>query len=183
MPTGPRDATVELPDGLSCRAAMIVVVMGVTGAGKTVVGRRLAAALGAEVLDGDDYHPPESVAKMRAGTPLTDADRWPWLARLNGVLRERAAGGRSAVLACSALRTVYRAALLADLPGARLVHLRGAQPLIASRLAARHGHYMNPALLDSQFATLEAPTDAIVVDVSDTPEAIVAAVRRELGMG
>jgi gluconokinase len=162
---------------------MIVVVMGVTGSGKTVVGQRLAAALGAEFIDGDDYHPPENVAKMRAGTPLTDADRWPWLARLNGVLRERAAGGGSAILACSALKAAYREVLLEDLPDARLVHLRGALPLIAARLAARRGHYMNPALLDSQFATLEAPADAIAVDVSDTPEAIVAAVRRELGVG
>jgi gluconokinase len=161
---------------------MIVVVMGVTGAGKTVVGQRLAAALGAEFIDGDDYHPPENVAKMRAGTPLADDDRWPWLARLNDVLRSRAAGGRSAVLACSALKAVYREALLEELPDARVVLLRGAKPLIASRLAARRGHYMDPGLLESQFATLEEPADAIVADVSDTPEAIVEAVRRELGI-
>jgi gluconokinase len=162
---------------------MIVVVMGVTGAGKTVVGRQLAAALGAEFIDGDDYHPPENVAKMRAGTPLTDADRWPWLARLNGVLREFASSGRSAVLACSALKAAYREALLEDLPDARVVLLRGSRQLIASRLAGRRGHYMNPALLSSQFGALEEPADAIVVDISDTPEAIVALIARHLEAG
>jgi gluconokinase len=159
---------------------MIVVVMGVAGAGKTTVGQLLAAALGAEFIDADDHHPPENVAKMRAGTPLTDADRWPWLARLNGMLRERALGGRSAVLACSALKAAYREALLEDLPQARVVHLRGAKPLIASRLAGRRGHYMNPGLLESQFAALEEPADAIVVDVGGTPEAIVATVLEQL---
>jgi gluconokinase len=120
---------------------------------------------------------------MRVGTPLTDADRAPWLARLNGVLRARAAAGQSAVLACSALKATYRKALLAELPAARLVHLRGTKALIAARLAERRGHYMNPALLDSQFAALEEPDDAIVADVSDSPEAIVAALRRALGNG
>jgi gluconokinase len=159
---------------------MIVVVMGVTGAGKTVVGQRLAAALDAEFIDADDYHSPANVAKMRAGTPLTDADRWPWLAQLNVMLREREAGGRSAVLACSALKAMYREALLEDLPEARVVHLRGAKPLIASRLAGRRGHYMNLRLLESQFAALEEPADAIVVDVGGTPEAIVATVLEHL---
>jgi gluconokinase len=159
---------------------MIVVMMGVTGAGKTVVGQRLAAALDAEFIDADDYHSPANVAKMRAGTPLTDADRWPWLAQLNVMLREREAGGRSAVLACSALKAMYREALLEDLPEARVVHLRGAKPLIASRLAGRRGHYMNLRLLESQFAALEEPADAIVVDVGGTPEAIVATVLEHL---
>jgi len=159
---------------------MIVVVMGVTGAGKTVVGQRLAAALDAEFIDADDYHSPANVAKMRAGTPLTDADRWPWLAQLNVMLRGREVGGRSAVLACSALKAMYREALLEDLPEARVVHLRGAKPLIASRLAGRRGHYMNLRLLESQFAALEEPADAIVVDVGGTPEAIVATVLEHL---
>lgn len=160
---------------------MIAVVMGVTGAGKTTVGQRLAAALGAEFVDADDYHPPENVAKMRAGTPLSDADRLPWLAELNRMLRSRAASGRSVVLACSALKAAYREALLEDLPQARVVHLRGAKPLIAARLAGRRGHYMNPHLLESQFAALEEPADAIVVDIDGTPEAIVAAIGRALG--
>jgi gluconokinase len=159
---------------------MIVVVMGVTGAGKTTVGQRLAAALGAAFLDADDYHPPENVAKMRAGTALADADRQPWLERLNAALRERAARGASVVLACSALKAAYRATLLAEVPAARLVYLRGGREQIAARLAARRGHYMDPGLLDSQFAALEAPTDAIVVDVAATPDAIVATVGRAL---
>jgi gluconokinase len=159
---------------------MIVVVMGVTGAGKTTVGQRLAAALGAAFLDADDYHPPENVAKMRAGTALTDADRQPWLERLNALLREQAARGASVVLACSALKGAYRTTLLAEVPAARLVYLRGGRDRIAARLATRRGHYMDPALLDSQFAALEEPTDAIVVDVGGTPEAIVAAIGRSL---
>ncbi len=160
---------------------MIVVVMGVTGAGKTTVGERLAAALGAAFLDADDYHPPESVAKMRAGTPLTDGDRQPWLERLNALLRRRAAEGGSVVLACSALKAAYRSTLLAGLPEARVVFLRGSRELIRARLAARRGHYMNPALLDSQFAALETPAEAIVVDVDGAPAALVAAIVRALG--
>jgi gluconokinase len=159
---------------------VIVVVMGVTGSGKTTVGRLLAAALGAEFIDADDHHPPANVAKMRAGTPLTDADREPWLERLNALLRERTARGASVVLACSALKAAYRDALLRELPDARLVYLRGSRELIGARLAARRGHYMNPALLDSQFAALEEPADAIVADAAGTPEAIAAAVRRQL---
>jgi gluconokinase len=155
---------------------MIVVLMGVTGAGKTTVGRLLAARLGCEFIDADDYHPPENVAKMRAGQPLTDADRWPWLARLNEALYGRAA----AVVACSALKASYREALMRGLPDPRLVYLRGSKSVIAPRLAGRHGHYMNPALLDSQFATLEEPASAIVVDIDDMPEAIVAEVGRQL---
>ena len=162
---------------------MIVVVMGVAGAGKTTVGQQLAAALGAEFVDADDHHPPANVAKMRGGTPLTDADRQPWLARLNALLRERAAAGRGIVLACSALKAAYRETLLEGLPDARVVHLRGAKPLIAARLAARRGHYMNPGLLESQFAALESPADAIVVDIGAPPDAILAAVLRELRRG
>ena len=160
---------------------MIVVVMGVTGAGKTTVGQQLAAALGAEFVDADDYHPPENVAKMRAGVPLDDDDRRPWLARLNAALREQAARGASVVLACSALKGAYRTILLAEVPAARLVYLRGGRDQIAARLATRRGHYMDPALLDSQFAALEEPTDAIVVDVAATPGSIVAEVLRALG--
>jgi gluconokinase len=153
---------------------VIVVVMGVTGAGKTTVGRLLARALGCEFLDADDYHPAANVAKMRAGEPLTDEDRAPWLARLNELLQARAAG--SAVLACSALKQRYRDRLLAGVPEGRLVYLRGTKALIAARLEARRGHYMDPALLDSQFAALEEPADAIVADIGATPEVIAARV-------
>jgi gluconokinase len=157
---------------------VIVVLMGVTGAGKTTVGRLLASALGCDFLDADDYHPEANVAKMRGGQPLTDDDRAPWLARLNEVLRERASDG--VVLACSALKERYRDRLLAGLPEGRLVYLRGTKALIAARLEARRGHYMNPALLDSQFAALEEPRDAVVADIGPEPEAITAAILARL---
>lgn len=154
--------------------------MGVAGAGKTTVGSRLAASLGCEFIDADDYHPPASVQRMRAGQPLGDDDRRPWLARLNGLLQDRAQRDAGVVLACSALKASYREALLRGLADARLVYLRGSKAVIAPRLAERGGHFMNPALLDSQFAALEEPRDAIVVDVEDTPEALVGAIRAEL---
>jgi gluconokinase len=153
---------------------MIVVIMGVTGAGKTTVGRLLAARLGAAFLDADDFHPAPNVEKMRVGAPLTDEDRWPWLARLNGELRAHEARGASAVLACSALKASYRKVLLDRLADARLVYLRGSRATIAARLADRRGHYMNPALLDSQFAALEEPADAIVAEVDAEPAAVAA---------
>lgn len=160
---------------------MIVIVMGVTGAGKTTVGRLLATGLGAEFLDADDYHPPANVAKMKAGTPLDDADRAPWLARLNAILSERERAGRSVVMACSALKAAYRTALVAGLADARVVHLHGSRALLAVRLAARRGHYMNPALLDSQLATLQTPGDAIVMDIARSPAEMVRAIRKALG--
>jgi gluconokinase len=159
---------------------MIVVVMGVAGAGKTTVGRLLARELDSDFLDADDYHPAANVAKMRAGHALTDDDRRPWLARLNEVLREHAARGASAVLACSALKAGYRDQLLACLPEARLVYLRGTKALIAGRLEARRAHFMNPTLLDSQFAALEEPVDAIVADIGPAPEAIAAGILAQL---
>jgi gluconokinase len=159
---------------------LIVIVMGVAGAGKTTVGSRLAASLACEFIDADDYHPPASVQKMRAGQPLGDDDRWPWLARLNGVLQERARRGAGVVLACSALKASYREALARGLADARLVYLRGSKAVIGPRLAGRGEHFMNPALLDSQFAALEEPRDAIVVDVDETPEALVADIRAGL---
>jgi len=161
---------------------MIVIVMGVTGTGKTTVGRLLEAELDAEFIDADDYHPPANVAKMKAGTPLDDTDRAPWLARLNALLREREHAGRNVVLACSALKAGYRTALVDGLAGARLVHLSGSRALLAERLAARRGHYMNPALLDPQLAALEEPDDAITVDIAPPPAEIVKAIRKSLGV-
>jgi gluconokinase len=153
---------------------MILVVMGVTGAGKTTVGRLIAERLGARFADADDYHPAENVAKMRAGIPLDDADRAPWLARLNGLLREADAKGESLVLACSALKDAYRERLAQGVAGLRLVLLDGTREMLASRLAGRTGHYMNPALLDSQLATLERPDDAIVVWIDASPEELAS---------
>jgi carbohydrate kinase (thermoresistant glucokinase family) len=134
-----------------------VVVMGVSGCGKSTVGAVLAQALGARFLDGDDLHAPDCVAKMALGQPLTDADRWPWLARVAQALRSTDGG---LVVACSALRRAYRDALRAGgPPGLRFVHLAGEREVVAARLAARGGHFMPPALLDSQFRALEAPLD------------------------
>jgi gluconokinase len=155
---------------------MIVVVMGVSGSGKTSVGRALADALGWPFIDGDDFHPPGNVAKMAAGTPLTDADRWPWLDALATKVAAVLAAGGHAVLACSALRAVYRERIAAGAPhpgDIRFVHLKGDRATIAARLAPRQHRYMPATLLDSQFATLEEPADALVVDIRNTiPEQV-----------
>jgi carbohydrate kinase (thermoresistant glucokinase family) len=144
---------------------MIVVVMGVSGSGKTTVGKLLAERLGCEFLDGDDHHPAGNVAKMAAGTPLSDSDRWPWLERLNALLRER----HDAVLACSALKQAYRERLAEGLEHCEFVHLRGSFELIRKRLESRRHRYMPATLLQSQFDTLEPPPDAIEVDVAQLP--------------
>jgi gluconokinase len=162
-------------------APRAVVVMGVSGCGKTSVGRALAQRLGARFIDGDDFHPPANVEKMRAGVPLDDVDRAPWLARLNAVLRHATARDEPVVLACSALRQRYRDALADRLPGVRFVHLSGSPELIAARLAQRRHRYMPASLLASQFAALEPPSDAVVVDVGGGVEAIAEAAARALG--
>ena len=151
---------------------MIVVVMGVSGAGKTTIGRSVAERLGWRFIDADDYHPAANVAKMAAGTPLEDADRWPWLDALNALLR----GEKQAVIACSALKESYRRRLLAGIGDARIVHLHGDKALIASRMAARRHRYMPGSLLDSQFAALEPPLHAIRVDVAQDIERSVEAI-------
>ena len=157
---------------------MIVVVMGVSGAGKTTVGMALAARSGWTFLDADDFHPPGNVAKMAAGTPLVDEDRWPWLDRLNSELREFEARGESAVLACSALKEAYRARLLNGVAQARLVFLRGDFELIRERAEARQHRFMPAVLLASQFETLEPPADALRVDAAlAVPQAVDAILR------
>jgi len=150
---------------------VIVIVMGVSGCGKSTVGALLAQTLGAEFLDADEFHPPENVARMAAGVPLTDADRRPWLERLNAELEKR----KDAVLACSALKESYRAILAAGLD-CRFVHLRGPIELIRSRMAQRQHRYMPASLLESQFAALEPPQHAIEVDIAATPRACVDAI-------
>jgi gluconokinase len=149
---------------------MRVIVMGVSGSGKSTVGRLLAARLGCEFLDGDDFHPPENVRKMAAGMPLADDDRWPWLKNLNGKLL----AAPEVVLACSALKASYRRVLAEDLADCRFVHLRGDIELIRSRLAQRKHRYMPASLLESQFAALEPPAGAIEVDIVQAPERCVA---------
>lgn len=155
---------------------MIVIVMGVSGSGKSTIGTLLAERLGLPFLDADEFHPPGNVAKMAAGTPLTDEDRWPWLARLNEELQKR----ENAVLACSALKESYRHALTQGLAGCRLVHLRGSIELIRARLQQRRHRYMPASLLESQFAALEPPRNAIEVDVGQAPEACAQAIVRKL---
>ena len=155
---------------------MIVLVMGVAGVGKTTIGEPLAQALGWRFLDADDYHPPENVAKMKAGIPLEDADRWPWLTRLNKVLKEE----EQAVIACSALKERYRERLLQGIQRYRIVYLHAAPELIRARLATRTHRYMPASLLDSQLAALEPPADAIAIDVAAPPEESVRAIRARL---
>ncbi len=158
---------------------MIVVLMGVSGAGKTVVGQALAADLHWPFFDADDFHPPANVAKMAAGTPLTDDDRWPWLDRICAEMAAIEARGGSAVLACSALKRAYRDHL-ARAGDVRFVHLKGTFEMIAARLAGRAHRYMPPTLLASQFATLEEPDAAIVVDIADSVPDQVARIRTAL---
>ncbi len=141
---------------------MIVVLMGVSGAGKTTIGELLAQRLGWRFIEGDDYHPPGNVAKMAAGIPLEDADRWPWLDALNRRIR----GERNAIVTCSALKESYRERLLAGIADARIVYLHAPKALIAARVAERKHKFMPATLLDSQFATLEPPANAIAIDVS-----------------
>lgn len=160
---------------------MVVVVMGVSGSGKTTVGELLAARLGCEFADADDYHPRANVEKMRAGVALTDADRSPWLDTLRELILDRLARGGDLVLACSALRSAYRDRLLAADPRIRIVYLRGDRELIRQRLAQRTGHYMNPRLLDDQFAVLEEPDGALVFDIAPAPDAIVSGIEHSLG--
>ena len=153
-----------------------VVLMGVCGCGKTEIGRRLAAALGWTFHDGDDFHPPANVAKMRGGTPLDDDDRWPWLDALSRLLHDAVRDGRGVVVGCSALARRYRERLGLPHPGILLVHLDGTADTVRKRLEQRAGHFMPTTLLDSQFATLERPTSAeaaVVVDVDADPDAIV----------
>ena len=161
---------------------MVIIVMGVTGSGKTTMGQRLAETLGWQFHDADDFHPPANKTKMHAGIPLTDEDRWPWLRAMRAVIEEALAGNAGAVVTCSALKRAYRDVLSGGLPNVHYVHLTGDADVLATRLAGRSGHFMNPALLDSQIATLEAPADAIDVDVALTPDQQVEFVRQALGL-
>jgi gluconokinase len=159
---------------------MVIVLMGVSGTGKTEVGTRLARALNGEFAEGDDYHPPANVAKMRSGVPLDDADREPWLETLSREIGAWLDAGKTVVLACSALKQSYRDILKAGRPGVRFVYLKGDEALISSRLEGRHGHYMPASLLDSQLAALQEPADAITVGIDATPETIVAEIQKTL---
>jgi len=157
----------------------VVVLMGVSGCGKTTVGQAIAARLGWQFQEGDALHPPENVAKMAGGTPLVDADRWPWLERIAAVIDGWRAQGLSGVVTCSALKRAYRDILVGNRADVRLVYMRGDQPTVAARLAARKGHFMPPALLASQFAILQAPAvdeHPVIADIGQAPDAIVDSV-------
>ncbi|MBS1165282.1 MAG: gluconate kinase [Proteobacteria bacterium] len=159
---------------------MIVIVMGVSGSGKTTVGELLADRMGCGFSDADDFHPAANVEKMRTGIPLTDDDRRPWLQALRQAIENWQAAGESRVIACSALKAVYRDQL-SPRNDAVFIFLKGSAEIIAARLKARKGHYMNPDLLASQFATLEEPAGAIVVDIAPPPAAIVDNIMAWLG--
>jgi len=157
-------------------AGVIVLLMGVSGAGKTTVGTMLASQLGWEFADADDYHPAANVEKMRNGIPLTDADREPWLERLRALIVAWIASGKSAILACSALKQAYRDRLMVG-ASVRVVYLKADRELLRERLLLRRGHYMKEGMLESQIATLEEPADAIVLDARSSVEDIVRAIQ------
>jgi gluconokinase len=162
---------------------MIVVLMGVSGSGKTTVGQLLARDLGWTFIDADDYHPAANVEKMRRGIPLDDDDRRPWLQALRRRVDEACDRGEDVVLACSALKHAYQEYLQHHAPRCvRYVYLSGSEELIRRRLAARTGHFMNPGLLHSQFETLEPPDDALRVDITPAPDVIAAEIRRRLDL-
>jgi gluconokinase len=160
---------------------MIVIVMGVVGAGKTTVGRLLAEQLGWQFADADDFHPASNVEKIRHGISLNDDDRQPWLASLRNAITAWIAQHRNVVLACSALKRSYRQELVVG-PEVRFVYLKGSADLIADRLRARHGHFAGEQILASQFADLEEPNEAVTVEIDSTPNQIVAEIRKKLGL-
>ncbi|HZB38633.1 MAG TPA: gluconokinase [Beijerinckiaceae bacterium] len=164
----------------------VLVLMGVSGCGKSTTGALLAGRLGWPFRDADSFHPPANIEKMSRGTPLTDEDRAPWLAAIAAWIDERLAAGAQGIVSCSALKRAYRDAIVAGRAGVRLVYLKGEKALIAKRMAARLDHFMPPALLDSQFAALEEPgadESPLVAPVAAQPGEVVEFILKELGLG
>jgi gluconokinase len=163
---------------------VIVIVFGVSGAGKTTIGKLLAEELGWKFYEADDFHPRANIEKMRSGRPLKDEDRWPWLERLREQITRSITAKDNAVLACSALKRAYRERLCVS-DDVKFVFLRGDYVLIERQLRRRRGHFMNPALLQSQFADLEEPQpdeDAITIEFGRTPEELVDEIKAKLGL-
>jgi carbohydrate kinase (thermoresistant glucokinase family) len=162
-----------------------LVIMGVSGSGKTTIAALLAGRLHWDFEDGDDLHPPANVAKMHAGIALTDEDRWPWLRAVAAWIDATRAAGRHGVIVCSALKRSYRAIIIGEREDVRLVYLKGDRDLIASRLAARHGHFMPAGLLESQLGTLEEPGPEerpVITPIDARPPEIVDAILNALGL-
>jgi len=162
--------------------AIVIILMGVSGSGKTTIGARLAQSLGWIFLDADGLHPVQNRDQMSRGIALSDADREPWLDAVRQSIERLLSATTSAVLACSALKRSYRRRIVVDPARVKIVYLKGTKELIAARLRERKGHFMNPELLQSQFDTLEEPHDAIAIDIAASPDAIVATIRDRLGI-
>lgn len=165
---------------------MIIIVAGIAGSGKTTVGKLLAGRLGCEFEDGDMLHPAANVAKMHAGVPLTDADRWPWLHIIQAWIDQRISAGQTAVLACSALHRRYRDAMLDGRPDAQMAFLEISREVAAARLARRHGHFFPAQLLDSQLRALQPPGPderVLVIDASQQADEMAAEIAGRLGVG
>ncbi|HWY30377.1 MAG TPA: gluconokinase [Candidatus Acidoferrum sp.] len=155
---------------------VVLIFMGVAGSGKTTVAKLFASKTGATFVEGDDFHPPENVARMRAGVPLTDADRKSWLQALRRIVAGALAKNEFTALTCSALKVKYRDELSAGDSRVKFVHLTGSKTVLEERLKGRRGHFMSPALLESQLADLEPPPDALIVNFQKSPKKIVAEV-------
>jgi carbohydrate kinase (thermoresistant glucokinase family) len=167
----------------SLQRPLVLIFMGVSGSGKTTIAKLFAKKTGAIFYEGDEFHPPENIEKMRNGVPLTDGDRQKWLQSLREIIVRSLKKNEFAAITCSALKSTYRELLKGGDPRIQFVYLTGIRAVLEKRLKARKGHFMPPALLDSQLATLEPPTDALIFSIEKTPEEIVTALIQTLAVG